>query len=298
MLDSIQFVHFDDYNNLTLADYKTIGFTQLPSDVAFIGSLLLNGDQQMINETFQPSDYITISHIANYSSLLYDGLVAKAESLKALHYQINILNWPMEIYSYKKSDNRISQTILNRAPRLNRTFMDLTAETDQTLKIYIPESSFKDSDTGDHINYALTIGSNPLPEWATYDTVSHYLELTPAVAKTYTVAITATDNHLSFSNASFKVKVTAPDAVENIETSFKFKVYPNPAMSEINIESPVDMRSSYSVNLYNMFGELMYSGYENRNAKMTIDLSEFSESVIFLTITNEGGTECQKIIRY
>jgi hypothetical protein len=31
---------------------------------------------------------------------------------------------------------------------------------------------------------------------------------------------------------------------------------------------------------------------------MTIDLSEFSESVIFLTITNEGGTECQKIIRY
>ena len=37
MLDSIQFVHFDDYNNLSVADYKTIGFTQLPTDVAFVG---------------------------------------------------------------------------------------------------------------------------------------------------------------------------------------------------------------------------------------------------------------------
>jgi N-acetylneuraminic acid mutarotase len=298
VLDSIQFVHFDDYNNLTLADYKTIGFTQLPTDVAFIGSLLLNGNQQMIKETFQPSDYITISHIASYSSLLYDGLVTKAENLKALNYQINILNWPMEMYSYKKSDSRIRLTTLNSAPRLNRKFIDLTAEKDQTLKIYIPETSFKDSDTGDTINYALTIGGNPLPEWATYDTVSHYLELTPSVAKTYTVAITATDNHLSFSNTSFKVKVTVPDAVENLGKNSDFKVYPNPAMSEINIESPGDKKSRYSVNLYNMFGEIIYSGYENQNNKMTIDLSEFSESVIFLTITNEGATECHKIIKY
>ena len=122
MLDSIPFVHFDDYNNLTAANYKTIGFTQLPIDVAFAGSLLLNGDQQMIKETFQPSDYITFSHIANYSPALYDGLVTKAEKLKALDYQLNILNWPMEMYSYKKSDNRIRLITLNRAPQIKQDF--------------------------------------------------------------------------------------------------------------------------------------------------------------------------------
>ena len=75
-------------------------------------------------------------------------------------------------------------------------------------------------------------------------------------------------------------------------------MYPNPAISEINIESPGDKKSSYSVNLYNMFGEKIYSGYEYQDNKITIDLSEFSESVMFLTITSEGTTESHKIIKY
>ena len=66
--------------------------------------------------------------------------------------------------------------------------------------------------------------------------------------------ITATDSHLSYSNTSFKVNVTVPDAVENPVESTEFKVYPNPAMSEINIESPGDKKSSYSVNYIQYVG--------------------------------------------
>jgi N-acetylneuraminic acid mutarotase len=297
MLDSIQFVHFDDYNNLTTANYKTIGFTQLPIDVAFTGSRLLN-NEQMIKETFQTSDYITFSHIASYSSALYDNLVRQADKLKASNYQINVLNWPMEMYSYTKSDNRIQLTTLNSAPKLNHTFNDVTAEMDKTTDIFIPATSFKDSDPDDTINYTLTVGGSSLPEWATFDPVSHNLELTPPAAKTYSVMITATDNHLSYSTTSFKVKVTEPDAVENLEKSSGFKVYPNPAVSEIIIESPGDKISSYCVSLYNMFGEKIYSGHDYQDGKILIDLSGFSESVMFLTITCEGTTECHKIIRY
>ena len=83
----------------------------------------------------------------------------------------------MEMYSYKKSDNRIRLTTLNSAPKLNRTFKDLTVEKDKITKIYIPKTSFKDSDPGDNINYTLTIGGNSLPEWAKFDTISHYLEI-------------------------------------------------------------------------------------------------------------------------
>jgi N-acetylneuraminic acid mutarotase len=298
MLDSIQFVHFDDYNNLSAANYKTIGFAQLPIDVAFTGSLLLNGDQQVIKETFQPSDYVTFSHMANYSDLLYDGQVTKAEKLKALNYQVNVLNWPMEMYSYKKADHRISLITLNRAPQLNQTVKDVSVEKDKTTKIHISKTAFKDSDPGDTINYSLTMSGRPLPEWATFDSISNNLEITPSEARTYAIMVTATDSHLSYSNTSFKVKVEAPEAIENIGERTGYKVYPNPAMSTINIESPEDKKGCYSVGLYNMLGEKIYSGYDYPYNKLTIDLSEFSESVMFLTITSEGITESHKIVRY
>jgi N-acetylneuraminic acid mutarotase len=299
ILDSIQIVHFDDYNNLTLANYRTIGFTQRPTDVAFVGSFLLNGEQQMIKETYQPSDYIAVSHIASYSSTLYNDLVTKAEKLKALNYQINVLNWPMEMFSYRKTSNHMSMTLQNKAPQLNMTFKDVTVEKDQTSKISIPKTSFKDSDPGDNINYTFTISGKSLPDWATYDTISHNLLITPTVAKTYTVMITATDNHLSYSNTSFKLVVSEPESIdESLEENSAFKVYPNPAVSEINIESRGDKNCNYSINLYNIFGERIYSGSVCTQNKIIIDLSEFSESIMFLTITSEGATECHKIIRY
>jgi N-acetylneuraminic acid mutarotase len=297
MLDSIQFVHFDDYNNLTVADYKTIGFTQLPTDVAFIGSLLLNGEQQMIKDTYNSSTHLTISHIAFITNTLYNECVTKAEKLKALNYQINLPRWPMEMFSYKKSDTHISLSTLNNAPKINRTFNDLTVEKDNTVKVRIPKTSFIETDPGDTINYTFSINSKPLPEWAIFDTISRNMEFTPSEAKSYTVTITATDNHLSYANTSFKLKVTEPVAIENKEINTEFKVYPNPAQSLINIESPGDKEESYSVNLYNILGEKIYSVNEIRDSKITIDLSMFSESVIFLIITSEGTNECHKITK-
>jgi N-acetylneuraminic acid mutarotase len=295
LLDSIQFQLFDDYNNLSLANYKTIGFTQLPSDVAIIGSLLLDGDQQMIKQTYSPSSYLNVCHIESYSTQRYNTCVTNAEKLKALNYQISVLNWPMQMFSYKKVDNHILMTTLNSPPQLNRTFTDLTLEKYKTLKVNV-KTSFKDTDPGDKINYTISIGGQPLPEWAKYDNVSCILELTPTTAKTYTVTITATDNHLSFSNTSLKLKVTVPDAVQNLGNNSKFKVFPNPAQSVINIESPGDQ--SYSVSLYNMSGEKIYLGSDCSDKQKTIGLPEFTEPVLFLIITSNGTNECHKIFRY
>jgi N-acetylneuraminic acid mutarotase len=296
MLDSIQFVHFDDYNNLTEEDYETIGFTQLPTDVAFIGALLLDGEQQIIKEIYQPSDYITVSHIINISSL-YNGYLTKAEMLEGLNYQINIPRWPMEMFSYTKYDNRISLSTINSAPKLSRTFADFTVELGATKNVAIFQSTFKDTDPGDTITYTYLINNLPLPEWAIYNTTLQRLELTPPEVKTYTITIIATDNHLSFANTSFKLQVTEPDAIENLGGVSEYKVYPNPAQSVINIESTGEQKGSYSVNLYSILGEKIYSINEYQNKKTEIDISRFSESVLFLVITTKGRNECHKIIK-
>jgi N-acetylneuraminic acid mutarotase len=297
LLDSIHFVHFDEYNSLTAADYKTIGFTQLPADVALLGALLLNGDKPMIKATYSPSDYITVAHITNIATS-YSSFVTEADKLKALNYQVNIPRWPMEMFSYKKVDNKMSLSILNSAPKVNKTFPELTLAKGDTIKVYIPKSSFKDADPGDVITYKLSIDGKPLPDWAKFDTLTQNLVLTPTVVKTYTVIITATDNHLSFNTTNFKVKVTELLVVKNQVINNNFKVFPNPARSIVNIENPGDNNSSYSVDLYNMLGEKIYSGKECRDSKTIVDLSKFSETVLFLKITGNGKTECHKIIRY
>jgi hypothetical protein len=297
MLDSISFVHFDEYNKLSVDDYKTIGFTQLPTDVALLGSTLLNGDQQMIKNTYNTSGLLTFSHIENYTTTLYDTLTKHAAKLNALGYQTSILVWPMQMFSYKKTNKGMGLITLNSAPKLNRSILYLNVEKNKTSVVSI-KNTFIDADLNDKLRYSFTINDLPLPEWAKFDSLKQELTLTPTEVKTYTLTITATDNHLCFANTSFLLKVTEPEAIENMRENSKFKVYPNPAKSVINIESPGDQKSSYSVNLYNMLGEKVYSGYECKNNKLTIDLSKFSESVMFLTITSNGTIECHKIIKH
>jgi N-acetylneuraminic acid mutarotase len=296
VLDSIEFVHFDDYNNLTEADYKTIGFTQKPVDVALIGALLLNGEQKVIKETYSPADFITVSHIMNISNV-YSNFTSKADELKALNYQVNIPRWPMEMFSYKKYKNRIWLTNINSAPEITRSFKDLAVETGNTTKVYIPKNTFKDANLDDVFENVITIDDKPLPEWATFDATTQNLVLTPTTAKNYTVNITATDNHLSFSNINFKLQVTAPNKIENIGNSI-FRVYPNPAHSEINIENTGLLKNGYSVSIYNLIGEKIYSGNESKQIRTKIDLSKFSETVMFLKITSENINECHRIIRF
>jgi N-acetylneuraminic acid mutarotase len=298
LLDSIRFLLFDDYNNLSLATYKTIGFNKIPTDVAIIGSLLLDGGQEVIKQTFTPANYLNVCHIESYSAQRYSACVTNAEKLKALNYQISVLNQPMQMFSYKKSDNRINTTTLNSAPQLSRTYKDMEVEKYDTVKVYVPKTTFKDPDTDDVLDYSFSISTKPLPEWATFDNVKQTLVLTPTAAKTSIVTITATDNHLSFASVSFKLKVTVPAGVENMVKNSDFKVYPNPSHSLINVEGPESNQGGFSVQLFNLTGEKIYSGDQYRDNKTEIDLTRFSESVMFMVITSDGKNECHKIVKY
>jgi len=296
LLDSIQFVLFDDYNDLSLPNYQTIGFSQLPNDVALIGSKILN-NQKLINDYYQPTDYITVSHIANMSTA-YDGVVALADKFIANNYQMNVPRWPMEMFDYVKKDNRISLTMVNSAPKLSRTFKDIDVVRDETVKVYVPKSSFKDPDVGDSISYSFLISNKDLPEWATFDNEKFSLLLAPPKAQTYSVTIRATDRHLSTATATFKLKVTTPVGVEKFKLNNQFLVYPNPAQSLITIENQGNSDDIYAVQLYNTMGEKIYSVVDCSQSTIEIDLSRYPISSAFLVITKDGIPECHKIVRF
>jgi N-acetylneuraminic acid mutarotase len=298
MLDSIRFTNFDDYNDLATADYQTIGFTQVPTDVAFLGSGLLSR-QDILTDIYSTSGVLTFSHINAYSPALNNTLITQAEELNALGYQTKILVWPMQQFAYKKENYKMVSTTLNSPPLLNRTFNEVDAEINTTVRINITQSAFKDADPDDVLSYSFLINGHPLSsyDWATYDDAQYRLEMTPPSAGNYTITVIATDNHLSFSKTAFLVKITQPEALENLEENAAFTVYPNPAQSVIRVESTFDINITYSVKLINMLGEILYEQNELDERRFSIDISGMPESMMFLILTVDGKCECHKVIR-
>jgi hypothetical protein len=188
--------------------------------------------------------------------------------------------------------------MLNSAPKLSRTFRDLEVVRDETVKVYVPKGSFKDSDEGDSISYSFLISNKDLPEWATFDNAKFNLLLTPPKAQTYSVTIRATDRHLSTATATFKLKVTTPVGVEKFNSNNQFLVYPNPAQSLITIENQGNSDEIYAVQLYNTMGEKIYSVSDCDKSTIEIDLSRYPISSVFLVITKDGIPECHKIVRF
>lgn len=298
MLDSIRFTNFDDYNDLTLSTYQTIGFGKLPTDVAFLGSQLLN-HQDVLTSVYNPGGLLTFSHINAYSSSLNSSMLTKTGALNDLGYQTDILVWPMEMFSYTKKNGSLIREKLNNAPALNKTFDVVNAEVNTEVIVNIPKSSFKDQDAGDVLSYSFLISGQPLSacEWAIFDNAKSRLVMTPVKAKNYTITVIATDNHLSFSNTSFALKVAKSTDIEENESGSDFSIYPNPTQSLITIGSTKQIHGTYSVRIYNLLGEILYMKNETGEKELSIDLSGFPKSVMYLILTYDGKTECHKIVR-
>jgi N-acetylneuraminic acid mutarotase len=296
MLDSIQFVHFDDYNDLSITDLNSAAFNKLPTDIALIGSKYLDSDQNFIKNHYSINQYITVSHMTNINAS-YDGFITKAGLLTNLNYKVNIPRWSMEKYSYIKSDNSITLDTINCAPQLKKSYTEVKVDVNEEKSIYIPRNTFVESDPNDMFSMDITINNKPLPEWAIYNKTKQMLEIVPTEAKTYTVTVTAIDKYLSSSFTTFKLTVSSPESVEKIPGNSKFSIYPNPVQSVLSIKNSDVNNSSFSVEIFNSIGVRIYSGMNILSNSLDINLSKYSQQVLFIKLSNGKIFESFKIIK-
>jgi len=121
--------------------------------------------------------------------------------------------------------------------------------------------------------------------------------MTPASAGNYSITVIATDKHLSFSRTSFMLRVTEPVAIGNLEDEVTFTVYPNPSQSLITIEPTSVLDNTWSIQLVNMLGEILYTRNEVAERSISVDISGIPESVMFIILTTDGRREYHKVIR-
>ncbi len=93
-------------------------------------------------------------------------------------------------------------------------------------------------------------------------------------------------------NCSFVLTVDEELGFDDNTLDNNFQVYPNPASSVINVFSKNQELSS--IVIYDILGERLYSNNTINSEQVTIDITEYSEGMYFLTINNNAT---KKIIK-
>ena len=74
------------------------------------------------------------------------------------------------------------------------------------------------------------------------------------------------------------------------ENEVSFGIYPNPAESELNINS----NAAFEYQMINSVGQVVMSGVANGNVKLNV--SELNNGVYFLKVVANGNTSVEKVV--
>ena len=130
--------------------------------------------------------------------------------------------------------------------------------------------------------------------------------VSPTIATTYTAicsegtcvsvqsnAITLSPSVIPNGNTSpIEAAKTARVAVSQSEPSITFKVFPNPATDEINVETNVDEETTFQ--LYNVIGQKVVEKTFERQTKVKV--SEFSRGTYFYLLQHGINRSSGKVI--
>lgn len=112
--------------------------------------------------------------------------------------------------------------------------------------------------------------------------------------KAYVQTVGAQDFTLDY----YKIVVSdcgTASLIEN-ETS-AFKLYPNPANTEVNIEGLDANLAVESISIHNSTGQLVQNTVWNGASSMKINTSNFENGLYFITVNHATGSEVLKLIK-
>jgi hypothetical protein len=106
--------------------------------------------------------------------------------------------------------------------------------------------------------------------WHSYDGAYYYIE-------NVVVIDSALQHTIGFENSKFKVQ------------SSKFKVFPNPASSDITIEFNLNLNQNIEIQTYNILGELVLNEKRYCHKSVALDVSDLERGIYFMRMIDEKG---------
>jgi hypothetical protein len=116
---------------------------------------------------------------------------------------------------------------------------------------------------------------------------------TPTAAGTYIYSVIATNNAGCSDTATVQVIVASCTEIdETIDNISDINLFPNPTTGVINLDEEYTSSNNFEIFIYNTYGKIIAQG---KNLK-TVDLSEFSNGIYFVTIQSEDMNVINKKI--
>ncbi|WKN41891.1 FG-GAP-like repeat-containing protein [Tunicatimonas pelagia] len=130
----------------------------------------------------------------------------------------------------------------NTAPEAQQAIEDQIAEADTVYQFQVPDSAFKDNDTGDVLTYSAKLSDeSTLPAWLTFTANTRTFSGTPALGDTgtLTIQVQVADSEGATATQDFDLSVVAEDTTTNPgdggpvtgigdESTTELILYPNP----------------------------------------------------------------------
>lgn len=117
--------------------------------------------------------------------------------------------------------------------------------------------------------------------------------VSPATSTTYTVIGTSVANCTA--NALSSIVVNACVGIDELKNNGGISVYPNPALSVINVEFLNYNNEPYTVEITNTLGKIVYS-QKVVSSESVMKISDLSKGIYFISILNSRIKTTQKVI--
>ncbi len=85
-------------------------------------------------------------------------------------------------------------------------------------------------------------------------------------------------------------------SVEELDMIDQFVFYPNPANDFLNIQN--NFHSSFNINIYNTIGQQLYSEQNIIYNNLQLDISNYTNGLLFITITSNNNQFTYKLLKH
>ena len=183
----------------------------------------------------------------------------------------------------------------NFLPYVLNLIPDQTAIKGELFNFTIPDTTFVDDDGNNTLTYhaKLTNGS-PLPLWLTFDTLTGTFTGTPVTEETLNVRVTATDTAGAQAATNFKIVVTPPVSIDQINGQGKdIFVFPNPTGGVFNISLNSTAVNTAIAEVYDLQGKVIKTGMFKKCIR--IDMTGDAKGVYILKLQVDNEITVGKI---
>ena len=188
----------------------------------------------------------------------------------------------------------VSPVSVNLNPMITTTYLatSIVGSTTNTSQVTVnvnplPIVSISEDLLIPNVSASLIASGALTYQWSNGESIN-YLTINPTISETYTV--TGTDINGCVSVASYII--TSPNNVKNKQIN-TFKIYPNPANTEITLET-INSKESI-VAICNIEGQKIIE-QQFIIPKKTIDISSLANGIYFIKVVGYAGVEVKKLI--